>query len=206
MGLPKLFVAMRFFAIQYQILFHDTMAYGSHHHSTNITFQNTARETLLFLSARDGQPSWQEQLKDIIMLTREAYSLNLAPAMLGEKVAVLTSYEEPTRSTVRLCFRVVSETGKPISCGYQTMILLDKNTFELVPGPPLLTQYVDPNYEYSLIEDLASPSFRDRIHDGGKQLRHVFNDETCDLGMRIATAPVEESYPKFVMLAKRNTG
>ena len=107
---------------------------------TNFTFQNTARETLLFLSAQERQPSWREQLKDIIMLTREAYSLNLALAMLGEKVAVLTSYEEPTRSTMRLCFRVVSETEKPISCGYQTMILIDRDTFELVPGPPLLTQ------------------------------------------------------------------
>jgi len=94
-------MTMKFFATQHQILFHDTMAYGSHHHSVNIKLQNTARETLLFLSAKDGQEPWQVQLKDIIMLTREAYSLNLAPAMLGEKVAVLTSYENPTRSTVR---------------------------------------------------------------------------------------------------------
>jgi acyl-CoA thioesterase FadM len=193
---------MRFFAIQYQILFHDTMAYGSHHHSTNIAFQNTARETLLFLSARNGQPPWQVQLKDIIILTRETYSLNLGPAMLGEKLAVLTSYENPTRSTVRLCFRTINAEGKPIACGYQTMILMDKETLELVPGPPLLAQYVDPSYENSLVEDLVDPSFAERIHCGSKELKNIFSEEVCELGRKIATAPLQESYPKFVSIAK----
>jgi acyl-CoA thioesterase FadM len=193
---------MRFFAIQYQILFHDTMAYGSHHHSTNITFQNTARETLLFLSARNGQPPWQVQLKDIIILTRETYSLNLAPAMLGEKLAVLTSYENPTRSTVRLCFRTINADAKPIACGYQTMILMDKETLELVPGPPLLAQYVDPSYENSLLEDLVDPSFAERIHCGSKELKNIFSEEVCELGKKIATAPLQESYPKFVSITK----
>src|SRR5262249_7084319 len=90
---------MPFFAMQYRVLFHDTMAYGSHHHMTNFKFQNVARETLLFEEPTDG-PSWQEQLKDIVMLTREAYSLNLAPVSLGAKVAVLMTYEDPTRSSV----------------------------------------------------------------------------------------------------------
>jgi acyl-CoA thioesterase FadM len=197
---------MRFFAIQYQILFHDTMAYGSHHHSTNITFQNTARETLLFLSARNGQPPWQVQLKDIIILTRETYSLNLAAAMLGEKVAVLTSYENPTRSTVRLCFRTINAEGKPVACGYQTMILLDKDTLELVPGPPLLAQYVDPNYENSLIEDLVNPSFAERVHSGSKELKNIFSEDVCELGRRIATAPLQESYPRFVSIVKKING
>jgi len=38
---------MPYFGMQYQILFHDTMAYGSHHHMANFKFQNVARETLL---------------------------------------------------------------------------------------------------------------------------------------------------------------
>jgi acyl-CoA thioesterase FadM len=176
------------------------MAYGSHHHSVNIKLQNTARETLLFLSAKNGQPPWQVQLKDIIMLTREAYSLNLLPAMLGEKVAVLTSYENPTRSTVRLCFRIVNEAGKPVACGYQTMILMDRETQELVPGPPLLTQYVDPNYENSLLESLTAPSFGERVHAGSKELKNIFSEDICELGQKTASAPVAESYPKFITL------
>jgi len=39
---------MAYFAMQYQVLFHDTMAYGTHHHTVNVKFQNIARETLLF--------------------------------------------------------------------------------------------------------------------------------------------------------------
>ena len=91
---------MPYFAVQYQILFHDTMAYGSHHYMANFKFQNIARETLLFESKVDGKIGWDEQLKDIVMLTREAYSLNLAPVGLGERVAILLTYEEPTRPPV----------------------------------------------------------------------------------------------------------
>ena len=64
--------------------------------------QNVARETILFETRRDGKRCFDEETRNMVMLTREAYSLNLAPVGLGEKVAVLLSYEDPTRSTVRL--------------------------------------------------------------------------------------------------------
>src|SRR5688572_33461003 len=111
---------MPFFGMQYQILFHDTMAYGSHHYMANFKFQNIARETILFETKINGS-GWEDQLKNHLMLTREAYSLNLAPAGLGEKVAILLTYEEPTLCTVRLCFRVVDRSeerrvGKECRC------------------------------------------------------------------------------------------
>jgi hypothetical protein len=123
--------------------------------------------------------------------------------MLGEKLAVLTSYENPTRSTVRLCFRIINDGAKPIACGYQTMILIHKDTLELVPGPPLLTQYVDPSYENSLLEGLLNPSFEERVHSGSKELKNIFSEDVCELGRRIATAPVEESHPKFVSIVNQ---
>jgi len=110
---------MPYFAIQSRVLFHDTMAYGSHHHMTNFKFQNVARETILFDGAADGY-QWRDQLEDIIMLTREAYSLNLGAVRLGQTVGVLLSYEDATRSSVRLCFRVVDSEGQPVSCGFQS--------------------------------------------------------------------------------------
>src|SRR5436305_14724253 len=103
---------MPFFAMPYQILFHDTMAYGSQHHTVNIKLQNVARETILFASRVDGREVWQEQLKDIVMLTREVYSLNLAPVDLGHKVAVLLTSADPTHRTLRLCFRIVPFYGQ----------------------------------------------------------------------------------------------
>src|SRR4029453_7930603 len=115
---------MSYFAMQYQVLFHDTMAYGTHHHMVNLKLQNIARETILFESKSRGEGDWAEQLKDIVMLTREAYSLNLGAVGLGGKVGILLTYEEPTRSTVRLCFRVVDAHGQPVSCGFQTMVLM----------------------------------------------------------------------------------
>src|SRR5436305_14248702 len=99
---------MPFFAMPYQILFHDTMAYGSQHHTVNIKLQNIARETILFASRVDGRAVWQEQLKDIVMLTREVFSLNLAPIDLGQQVAVLLPYADPTARTVRLCLGLLA--------------------------------------------------------------------------------------------------
>ena len=63
---------MSYFAMQYQVLFHDTMAYGSQHHMVNLKFQNIARETILFESKCPGEGDWGEQLREIAMVTREA--------------------------------------------------------------------------------------------------------------------------------------
>src|SRR5262249_49804080 len=187
---------MPFFAMQYQILFHDTMAYGSQHYMTNFKLQNMARETILFETRRDGKRSFDEETKNMIMLTREAYSLNLAPVGLGEKVAVLLSYEDPTRSTVRLCFRVLGECGQPVSAGYQTMILIHKDSHELLPAPPFLAQYLAREREDNLIEPLANPSFAELARSGrGAQ---IFPEPIRALGRAVATAPRESAYPKIV--------
>src|SRR5580692_6358080 len=148
---------MPFFSMQYRVLFHDTMAYGSHHHMANFKFQNIARETILF----DSQ-GWEEQTKDLLMMTREAFSLNLAPAGLGQCVAILMTYEEPSRSSVRLCFRVMGPEGQPVSCGYQTLLLMDKNTHELVLAPPVFTHHLSAERDGNLIEKLTGPSFAER--------------------------------------------
>jgi Predicted thioesterase len=189
---------MPYFAMQYQILFHDTMAYGSHHHMANFKFQNTIRETLLFEAKVDGQSAWQEQLKDILVLTREAYSLNLAPAGLGDKLAILLTYEEPTLCTVRLCFRVMDQRGEPISCGYQTMILLHKDTHEMVPAPPLLTNFLNAKSQNSLLEELKSPSFAERAMTGSREIKSLFPDHVRQLGAHIANASRESAYPKIL--------
>jgi acyl-CoA thioesterase FadM len=188
---------MPFFAMQYRVLFHDTMAYGSHHHMTNFKFQNVARETILFDGIPNG-PSWKEQLKDIIMLTREAYSLNLAPVRLGDTVAILLTYEEPTRSSVRLCFRVIDAESHPVSCGYQTMILIHKDTGELVPAPRMLTQYLDRDSDVNLLEPLTAPSFADRLKSGSRAVKDIFPESILKLGKCIAGAPKRSAYPKII--------
>jgi acyl-CoA thioesterase FadM len=189
---------MPFFAMQYQVLFHDTMAYGSHHHMVNFKFQNTARETLLFETKVEGQPSWQEQLKDVLVLTRDAYSLNLGPVPLGGKVGILLTYEDPTLCTVRLCFRIIDERGEPVSCGYQTMILLHKDTHEMVPAPPLLTHFLNAKSETSLLERLKNPSFAERARQGSKELKNIFSESIRRVGESIANSPRQMAYPKIV--------
>jgi hypothetical protein len=134
----------------------------------------------------------------MVMLTREAYSLNLAPVGLGEKVAVLLSYEDPTRSTVRLCFRVMGECGQPVSCGYQTMILIHKETHELLPAPPFLAQYLTRDREDNLIEPLANPCFAELARSGGRGAGHIFSEPIRALGRAVATAERAAAYPKIV--------
>jgi acyl-CoA thioesterase FadM len=189
---------MPFFTMQYQILFHDTMAYGSHHHMTNFKFQNVARETILFESSVNGVRCFDEQAKDIVMLTREAYSLNLAPVLLGQKVGILLSYEDPTRSTVRLCFRVMDHTGQPVCCGYQTLIMMHKDTHELVPAPPFLASFLDAGAERNLIEPLTNPSFAESAQTGSAGVRRIFTESIRRLGKAVATAPLKSAYPKIV--------
>ena|ERR1700733_10878327 len=197
---------MPYFGMQYQVLFHDTMAYGSHHHMVNFKFQNIARETILFGTNGNGQKTWQEQLKNILVLTREAYSLNLAPVALGGKVAILMTYEDPSLSTVRLCFRVIDQRGEPVSCGYQTMILVNKDTHEMAPAPPLLMQYVNAQSDSNLIEELKDPSFADRLKSGGKEIKHVFSESIRRMGKSIANTPANMAYPKIVDETLREVG
>jgi acyl-CoA thioesterase FadM len=189
---------MGFFAIQYQVLFHDTMAYGTHHYMVNLKFQNIARETLLFESRVAGALDWTDQLKDIAMLTREAYSLNLAPVELGGKVAVLLTYEEPSRSTFRLCFRTMNASGQPVACGFQTMVLMHKETGELVPAPPLVTQHFDAGSECNLVERLTNPSFAERAKAGGREIKQIFSEPVRAVGMKIAGAPRQSAYPRII--------
>lgn len=191
---------MACFAMPYRILFHDTMAYGSQHHMVNLKLQNVARETVLFDSQIDGRETWRDELADIVILTREAYSLNLAQAGLGEKVAVLMTYENPTRSTVRLCFRIVHGNGQPVSCGYQTMILAHRVSGALVPPPPMLAQYLDRDREGHLLEPLTEPSFADRAKTGGAAVKTIMSPEICALGARVAAASRDEGYPKVISL------
>lgn len=189
---------MPFFAMQYQILFHDTMAYGSHHHMTNFKFQNVARETILFETVENGVRCFDEQAKDIVMLTREAYSLNLAPVWLGQKVGILLSYEDPSRSTVRLCFRVLDDNGQPVCCGYQTVIMMHKDTHQLVPAPPFLAGFLDAAVERNLLEPLTNPSFSETAHTGSAAVKRIFPEDIRCLGRTIARAPLKSAYPKIV--------
>ena len=182
--------------MQYRVLFHDTMAYGSHHHTANFTFQNVARETILFDSRCPG--GWEAQAKGILLMTREAYSLNLAPVGLGQCVAILLSYEELSRSTVRLCFRVMGQDGQPVSCGYQTILPLNKDTHEVVLAPPIVTQYLSSDREGNLVEKLTSPSFAERTHCGGKWVKDIFSEPVRRLGKAVASAPRESAYAKIL--------
>lgn len=194
---------MAFFALQYRMLFHDTMAYGSHHHMTNLKLQNIARETLLFESHTNGTEDWPQQLANIVLLTREAYSFNLAPVGVGEKVAVLLTYEDPSRSTVRLCFRVIRCDGKPVSCGYQTLVLIHKDTQELMPAPRMLTQYLDPANPYSLVEKLVDPSFAGRLHNGSGSIKQIMSPGICSLGAKVAQANLGNAHPRIIDEAGR---
>lgn len=189
---------MPFFTMQYQILFHDTMAYGSQHHMTNFKFQNVARETILFETSVNGVRCFDEQAKDIVMLTREAYSLNLAPVGLGQKVCILLSYEDPTRSTVRLCFRVMDQTGQPVCCGYQTLIMMNKDTLQLVPAPPFLAGFLDAGAERNLIEPLTNPRFCETAQAGGAGVKRIFTESIRRLGKAVASAPWKSAYPKII--------
>ncbi|MDB4890170.1 MAG: hypothetical protein JWL61_2025 [Gemmatimonadetes bacterium] len=182
-----------FFAVPYQVFFEDTMAYGTHHYITNFRFQCAGRETLLFDILPEAKPGSRAELDELILLTREGYTRNIAPVRLGEKVGILMTQEERTRSSIRLCFRVVREDGQPVCAGYQTIVFVDKTNYEVSPFPPGLGDFISEHSE--LIERLTGPSYAERCHAGGKYLKEMFSDAICELGKQVAT---ERAQPRIL--------
>jgi acyl transferase domain-containing protein/acyl-CoA thioesterase FadM len=179
---------MSFYAITYPIRFEDTMAYGSHHFLTNFRFQCAVRESLLFDHLGRVYPGSRSDYDDVVMLTRDGYSRNLAPAMLGERLAVLLSFSAPTRSSFQLCIRTINEKGEPVACGFQTIVFMDKSG-NFVPFPRALDEFA--GLHLDLGERLIEPSFAECALLGGSRLNAVFTPEICAMGKQIALQGLE---------------
>ncbi len=179
---------MPFFGMPYRVLFDDTMAYGSHHFLTNFKFQCEAREHFFFREVVEQSPDGKAVHDDILILTQQGYCRNLAPVQVGERVGILLSIEEPTSSSVRMCFRVVRFDGKPVSCGFQSLVCLSRRSGEIISAPETLVRAMAP-----LREKLFAPSFRDRVL-AGTSMQELFNREVIELGVAVA----RESGPKIV--------
>jgi 3-oxoacyl-(acyl-carrier-protein) synthase/NAD(P)-dependent dehydrogenase (short-subunit alcohol dehydrogenase family)/acyl-CoA thioesterase FadM len=164
---------MSYISVPYQLLFEDTMAYGTHHYLSNFRFQCIAREHFFFGGLFD-----KETFKDVVMLTQQGYSRNMAPVSLGERVAILMTFDEPSRSTARLCFRVIRNDGTPVCCGYQVLVFTS-TAGEVIPIPSILTNYVMQNL--NLLERIAEPTFSERVVKGGKYLNGIFTQEVCEI-------------------------
>jgi 3-oxoacyl-(acyl-carrier-protein) synthase/NAD(P)-dependent dehydrogenase (short-subunit alcohol dehydrogenase family)/acyl-CoA thioesterase FadM len=164
---------MRCFIHRHQIHFDDTMAYGSHHFLTNFRFQCGAREALLFRADADGTDPWVEGLQGIELLTQQGYSRNLAPVGLGDRVAVLTTCDELGFGSFRLCFRTVAADGRPVTCGYQVIVVIDRAGRQVTAVPEFIRRR---------LQEIPEPAGRDfaalTLH-GGKALREVFPDGLC---------------------------
>ena len=183
---------MSYFAMPYRVLFHDTMAYGSHHFMTNFKFQCVIREHLLFDNSLDVTTlEGKREFDKVILLTQEGYCRNLAPVRVGEKVAILLSCEEPSISTVRLCFRVVRHDGVPVTCGFQTVVCVSSETGAVVSAPPFILQY-----GMRMMERLESPTFAERILAG--RTKEVFDNSVLPLAVSVANSEPSMSYPRFV--------
>ncbi|HTV73995.1 MAG TPA: acyl-CoA thioesterase [Candidatus Acidoferrales bacterium] len=186
------------FAYPYLVTFDDSMAYGSHHFLTNFKFQCMTREALLFRKIVDDQADWHGELDDVIMLTAEGYSRNLSPVRIGETVVVFMTIEDQTLSSARLCFRAVSNEGKPVACGFQTAVCVDRAGNSVIAPPKALVQFGQ-----RLAEPLTRPNFKERALQGGSLLATVFDSELIGIAKRLGTAPVREAYPQFVSLAQK---
>ncbi|RKG98884.1 type I polyketide synthase [Corallococcus carmarthensis] len=162
---------MDFFAVPYDIHFDDTMAYGSHHFLTNFKFQCAGREHLLFSPHAFEVPEFRRDFDQVLLLTYEGYSRNLAPAALGDRLVVLTSLEERGEVSLRFCFRTLKSDGTPVACGYQTVLCADRQgTLRAFP------QSFQRSFESlaALHEPVGPKSFRDLALQGGGGVQALF--------------------------------
>ncbi|MCY1046152.1 SDR family NAD(P)-dependent oxidoreductase [Corallococcus sp. bb12-1] len=170
---------MDFFAVPYDIHFDDTMAYGSHHFLTNFKFQCAGREHLLFSPHAFEVPEFRRDFDQVLLLTYEGYSRNLAPAALGDRLVVLTSLEERGEVSLRFCFRTLKSDGTPVACGYQTVLCADKAQGTLRSFPESFQRSFDSLA--SIHEPEGPKSFRDRALQGGGALQALFPEPVRQL-------------------------
>jgi acyl transferase domain-containing protein/NAD(P)-dependent dehydrogenase (short-subunit alcohol dehydrogenase family) len=186
---------MRFFVHRHQIHFDDTMAYGSHHFLTNLKFQCGAREALLFLAEPDGRDSWREALDGIELLTQQGYARNLNPVGLGARVVVLMSCDEVGYSSFRLCFRVVDEAGKPVTCGWQLIVVRDRTTGSLRALPALFQARL------AAIREPDGVDLAEAMQRGGPALPQLFPPELSAAAAAIACGRASLPEGPFLDLA-----
>jgi len=177
---------MGFYAVPYRVLFHDTMAYGTHHFLTNFKFQCVARETLFFKHIVDSSEQAAQAHRDLVLLTREGYARNLAPVEVGKRVGILVSVENQTHSSIRCCFRVMNEHGEPVTCGYQSLVTVAADTGQVIEAPESVLG------KFAEMQESLAPSFQELVHSG--KIRKIFPPAIRELGKAIATGQQPEAF------------
>jgi acyl transferase domain-containing protein/NAD(P)-dependent dehydrogenase (short-subunit alcohol dehydrogenase family)/acyl-CoA thioesterase FadM len=178
---------MGVFKWPYRVLFQDTMAYGTHHFLTNFKFQCEAREHLFFKYWMTT-PERRAEHENLVMLTHEGYSRNLAPVSVGDTVGILLTREDTGPSSVRMCFRVVRSDGTPVCCGYQTLVSSNR-AGTIVPATPAMRRF-----GLAFREKLTEPSFAERVVSG-TGLDRIFDETTIREGVSTALGSREGSMP-----------
>ncbi|MCE9667707.1 SDR family oxidoreductase [Myxococcus stipitatus] len=187
---------MGYFAVPYEIHFDDTMAYGSHHFLTNFKFQCAGREHLLFSPHFFEEPGFRRDFDRVLLLTYEGYSRNLAPANLGDRLVVLTSFEERGEVGIRFCFRTLKRDGTPVACGYQTVLCADRESGALCAFPSSFLPCFDSLS--GMFEPEGGTSFRDRVLRGGTGVTELFPESVKQLARRLLDEPTSQGFGRVV--------
>ena len=191
---------MSYFATPYTIHFDDTMAYGSHHFLTAFKFQCAARESLLYGDRIFDQPGVPQSLNTVHLFTADAYSRNLSPTFLGDRVAILITLEEWGRASARFCYRVLSQKGQPICAGFQTMICSDAKSGHPIPLPTPLRKAFDALRE--ITEPESEMSFRHRVLAGTETTMQLFTE----VDRLTAREYLSERYPHPRVISRASNG
>jgi acyl transferase domain-containing protein/NAD(P)-dependent dehydrogenase (short-subunit alcohol dehydrogenase family)/acyl-CoA thioesterase FadM len=178
---------MGVFKWPYRVLFQDTMAYGWHHFLTNFKFQCEAREHLFFQYWLTS-PEARAENQDLVLLTHEGYSRNLAPVGVGDTVGILLTQEDAGPSSVRMCFRVVRSDGAPVCCGYQTLVSTNR-AGAIIPASKEMRRF-----GLAFREKLTEPSFAERV-TSGLGLDRIFDEASIKAGQETAAGSREGSLP-----------
>jgi acyl transferase domain-containing protein/NAD(P)-dependent dehydrogenase (short-subunit alcohol dehydrogenase family)/acyl-CoA thioesterase FadM len=184
-----------YYVVPYRVLFHDTMAYGTHHFLTNLKFQCEAREHFLFAEIIDRlSPEERRSFDDVVFLTRDVFSRNLGSVPPGERVAILMSVEEPTLISVRFCFRVFGSDGRPITCGFQTAATVSARTHQPIVAPPAIRRCAS-----ILSERLSGPDFKSRVLAGN--LAAIFTGYAHRAAAEVLAVPEGQATARLVRSA-----
>src|SRR5258708_15429554 len=88
-----------------------------------------------------------------------------------------------------MCSRVIRRDGKPVCCGYQSVVCASSRTGGVIVPPVRAVHALAP-----LRERVCDPAFQERVVAGGTALKAIFDAETIAVGKAAAL----DSLPRLV--------
>src|SRR5437868_14737720 len=104
---------MAYFSASYQVFADDISALGPRKYLTSTQFHSALWERFVADMVLGEKPRAREEFEDVRLLFEEGYNRAFEPISIGDRIGVLTSFEELGKR-LRVYFRAIRDDGEPV--------------------------------------------------------------------------------------------